>query len=100
MKNMSFISGNRKLTKLAFAMLLFLSHSLIAQNVTVSGTVTSDGIPLNGVNVIVKGTSNGQITDLDGNYSITALPTDTLVFSYLGFVTQEIVVPDIPEIRV
>lgn len=57
----------------------------------VSGTVIdNEGMPLPGVNVIEKGTSNGATTDFDGNYSI-AVPADaTLVFSYIGFETQEV----------
>ena len=62
------------------------------ENLTVSGVVTSaaDQLPLIGVSVQVKGTSNGAITDLDGNYTVTVQPGQTLVFSYIGFVTQEV----------
>ena len=59
----------------------------------VNGTVTDDSSqPLPGVSVIVKGTSTGTITDFDGNYSIAANDGGTLVFSYVGFETQEVVV--------
>jgi len=52
---------------------------------TITGTVTStDGEPLIGVNVLVKGTSTGTITDFDGNYSLEANESDVLVFSYTG----------------
>ena len=62
-----------------------------AQEKTVRGTVVDgDGLPLPGVNVIVKGTNNGKQTDFDGNYSISVAPTQTLVFSYVGFKSQEI----------
>ncbi|GAA4271230.1 TonB-dependent receptor [Aquimarina gracilis] len=59
---------------------------------SVSGVVTGDnGIPVPGVNVIVKGTNNGASTDFDGQYIISDVPENgTLVFSYLGFQTQEI----------
>lgn len=58
---------------------------------TVTGTVTdADGQPLPGANVLVKGTTNGTQTDFDGNYTITADSDATLVFSYIGFSTQEI----------
>ena len=61
-----------------------------AQEKTVTGTVIDeDGLPLPGVNVIEKGTSTGVQTDFDGNYSITVGQGDVLVFSYLGFATQE-----------
>ncbi len=60
---------------------------------TISGTVTdSDGTPLPGANVLVKGTTNGTQTDFDGNYTIEADSNATLVFSYLGFATQEVAV--------
>lgn len=75
------------------------SSSLVAnieneQQVTINGVVTDEsGVPLPGASVVVKGTSKGVATDFDGNYSIT-LPggKSTLVFSFLGFVTQEVVV--------
>ncbi len=60
---------------------------------TVTGTVTDgDGNPLPGANVLVKGTTNGTQTDFDGNYTIDALSDATLVFSYIGFASQEIAV--------
>ncbi len=67
------------------------SNGLLPLQTTVSGTVTdSDGAPLPGANVIVKGTTNGTQTDFDGNYTITADSDAVLVFSYIGFATQEI----------
>ena len=61
-----------------------------AQN-TVSGTVSDDsGEPLAGVNIIEKGTTNGTVTDFDGNYSIEVADGATLVLSYIGFNTEEI----------
>ncbi|REE80436.1 TonB-linked SusC/RagA family outer membrane protein [Lutibacter oceani] len=71
---------------LIFALLVQISF---AQEKTISGTVTDDGGPLPGVNVIVKGTSNGTQTDFDGNYTIKANVGDALVFSYVGMNTQE-----------
>lgn len=71
---------------------MLLAFPLVAQQ-TVSGTVTSDdGESLIGVNIIEKGTSNGVLTDLDGNYSIKVAEDATLVFSYTGYETQEIAV--------
>ncbi len=58
---------------------------------TISGTVIDNqGLPLPGVTIIVKGTSNGTNTDMDGAYSIEAEPGDILVASFIGFETQEI----------
>lgn len=75
---------------LTLLLLLFVQISF-AQSKTITGTVTtaSDGMPLPGANVIVKGTTNGVQTDFDGNYSITASAGQTLVFSYLGYTTRE-----------
>ena len=59
---------------------------------SVSGTVIdNNGVPLPGANVVVKGTSNGAQTDFDGNYSLNNVASDaTLVFSYVGYDTQEV----------
>ncbi|WP_370631316.1 SusC/RagA family TonB-linked outer membrane protein [Robertkochia aurantiaca] len=72
-------------------LLLLLSPlGLLAQQM-VSGVVTeaATGTPMPGVNVVVKGTTVGTATDFDGNYSIEAENGDVLVFSYIGFQTQE-----------
>ena len=55
----------------------------------VSGNVSDDSGPLPGVSVIVKGTTTGTTTDFDGNYSVKASNGDILVFSYVGYDTQE-----------
>ncbi|MTI22814.1 TonB-dependent receptor [Fulvivirga sp. RKSG066] len=58
---------------------------------TVSGKVTdSGGEALPGVNVLVKGTTTGTVTDIEGNYTVTANENATLVFSFVGFVSEEI----------
>jgi hypothetical protein len=57
----------------------------------VSGKVTSDeGQGMPGVNILVKGTSTGTITDAEGNYSINADPGATLLFSFIGYTSQEV----------
>lgn len=69
------------------------AFNLSAQQKTITGTVTSeaDGMKLPGVNVIVKGTSNGASTDFDGNYSINVNGNDAVLsFSYIGYVTKSI----------
>ena len=74
-------------------MILLCGFTMQAQSITISGTVVSadDSQPLPGVNVIVKGTTTGSVTDFDGNYSIVAPDANSvLVFTYLGFTTQEI----------
>ncbi|WP_228527481.1 SusC/RagA family TonB-linked outer membrane protein [Pararhodonellum marinum] len=78
----------------AMLLLVMYSNTLFAQSQSVSGTVLSveDNLPLPGVNVRVKGTNRGSITDLDGRYSISATPEETLVFSFVGFLNQEILI--------
>jgi TonB-linked SusC/RagA family outer membrane protein len=72
---------------------LLLVHTVFAQQRSITGNVTAeeDGSPLPGVNVIVKGTTTGTVTDIDGNYRIN-VPSDasTLVFSFIGLVQQEV----------
>lgn len=61
-----------------------------AQEKTISGTVTDNsGLPLPGVNILVKGTTVGTQSDFDGNYSIAASAGQTIVYSYVGFKTTE-----------
>lgn len=64
------------------------------QPITISGKVTdSSGSPLPGVTVVIKGTNQGTITDVDGNYSLPSVPDDAvLVFSFVGMKMQEIFV--------
>ena len=70
---------------------LFVTQSF-AQNVTITGVVKDQsGEPLIGVNVMEKGTTNGSITDVDGKYSVSVKGGKTiLVFSYIGYISQEI----------
>jgi len=64
-----------------------------AQTKTITGTVIDEqGMPLPGVNILVKGSSAGTQTDFDGKYSIQATPGDILVYSYVGFTPQEEIV--------
>ncbi|MDR2533689.1 MAG: TonB-dependent receptor [Tannerellaceae bacterium] len=74
--------------------LLSASCPAFGQTGSVSGTVTDvAGEPLIGVNVLVKGTTNGVITDIDGKYSLQQVPASaTLTFSYVGYIAQEVVV--------
>lgn len=79
--------------KWIFALLLAFSMQFsFAQEKTVSGTITENGLPLPGVSVTVKGTTKGTQTDMNGKYSIGASKGEALVFSYIGFVTQTITV--------
>jgi iron complex outermembrane recepter protein len=77
------------------AMLLFVVSSAYAQTKTVSGTVTeSNGAPLPGVSVVVKGTSTGAITDADGKFSLKApAAATTVTLSFVGFKTTDANIP-------
>jgi TonB-linked SusC/RagA family outer membrane protein len=89
------IQINKKM-KLKINGLLTLVLALVvqigfAQTKTVTGTVTDqDGLPLPGVNILIKGENSGTQTDFDGNYSVTASSDQTLIFRYVGFKTQNI----------
>ena len=81
---------------LSTLVLSLLSLVAFAQGQTVTGVVTDDfGDPMIGVNVSVKGTTNGAITDFDGNYSLQNVKsTDVIVFSYIGYTSKEVTVGD------
>ncbi|MCK7590669.1 TonB-dependent receptor [Subsaxibacter sp. CAU 1640] len=81
--------------KILRVLVLLISCVTFGQNVTVSGTVKENvsDQPLLGVNILIKGTNRGVTTDFDGNYTITDVPINSvLVYSYLGYVDQEVTV--------
>ncbi|WP_396195691.1 SusC/RagA family TonB-linked outer membrane protein [Flavobacterium sp.] len=82
-------------TKLNGFLTLFIALLVqisFAQERIVTGVVTDNsGMPIPGVNVLVKGTKMGTQTDFDGKFSISASPSQTLIFNYVGMKTQEIV---------
>ena len=76
---------------------MLCSIPLLSQNGTVTGSVSDSETnePLPGVNVVVKNTTKGTNTDFDGNFSIEGVSSgDVLVFSYIGYKSQEISVGD------
>ncbi|MFI1745348.1 SusC/RagA family TonB-linked outer membrane protein [Thalassobellus sediminis] len=74
-------------------LLAFVVQITFAQEKTISGTVSDEsGLPLPGATVLVKGTTSGTSTDFDGNYSINVSQGSTLVFSFVGNKTKEVVV--------
>ena len=83
----------KTLKRMAAAALLtlsvFLTGEAFAQNTVVGRVVDTNDVPLIGVNVVVKGTTTGTTTGIDGNYSIKVGENQTLVFSYLGYTTVE-----------
>ncbi|MEW7290603.1 carboxypeptidase-like regulatory domain-containing protein [Aquimarina sp. 2304DJ70-9] len=82
--------------KLIFIVLILFQIPLLAQDgsYTVTGTIVDarDKTPLPGVNILVKGTSNGTSSDFDGNYSIKTKQGDILEFLYVGFKTQTVII--------
>ncbi len=79
------------LTLTVFCWVLFVATAWTQK--TISGKVTgqSDGVALPGVNVVLKGTTKGTITDIDGNYTLSVPNTaTTLTFSYVGFLNKDI----------
>lgn len=94
----------KKLLSVLLFLLSFTLASVHAQNIPVKGTVVSgsDNEPLPGVNVVVKGnSSNGTITGLDGEFTLSSVPTNAvLTISYIGYKTQEVSVRGQRQIKV
>ncbi len=89
--------------KALFTFMIVLSTLSLSAQRTVSGVVTgADGNqPLIGVNILIKGTSSGEITDFDGRFSITVPSEESvLVFSYTGYESQEITVGSLTDLNV
>ncbi len=83
--------------------MMFCASSVFAQNRTVSGTVAdpSNNETLPGVTVMLKGTNTGTVTDIDGRFSLSVPSNESiLAFSYIGYITQEVVVGDQTELNI
>ena len=81
----------QKKNHLLLILTLFLTFNLTFAQRTITGIVSDEsGVPLPGVNVVIKGTETGTTTDFDGNYSIFSSDSDVLIFSFVGFVEKEI----------
>jgi hypothetical protein len=95
---------NWNFTKIIFGCMLVALVGVAHAQTTVTGTVSDadSGDPLIGVNILVKGTVLGTITDIDGKFSLTvqANPPLTIVISYVGYDRQEIEISDDSEIQV
>ena len=78
--------------RVCLAVSLLLAGQSLAQENTITGKITDattgDGLP--GVNILIKGTSAGAVTDLEGNFSLRAQPSDVLNISFVGYVTREV----------
>ena len=78
--------------RVCLAVSLLLAGQSLAQQNAITGKITDattgDGLP--GVNILIKGTLAGAVTDLEGNFSLRAQPSDVLNISFVGYVTREI----------
>ena len=82
------------LSRYVTVLLVLVTSVAWSQSKTVTGKVTSadDDSAIPGVNILEKGTSNGTVTDSEGNYSISVGANSTLVFSFVGYASTEVVV--------
>lgn len=80
----------KKLLLLALFLLVSVPYLLAQGSVKVTGKVVDNqNEPMIGVSIVEKGTANGVITDLDGNYSLSVSEGATIIYSYIGYITQE-----------
>src|SRR5680860_357746 len=94
-KQTSLLKRQSMLMAKLFLVGIFLISQLgaSAQYKTLSGTVVGgDGLAIPGVTIIEKGTTTGTVTNVDGNFSISVPETATLIFSFVGMQTQEVLV--------
>lgn len=93
---------NKKSLLLFFLMALVCPLAALAQNVSVTGKVISseDGLGMPGVTIQVKNSQKGTVTDFDGNYTLSVGKDDVLVYSFVGYKTQEIKVAGKTKINV
>jgi len=104
--NLKYTRMKRKVSWFKRCLLLFstliLGVFIYAQDRNVTGTVTSsdDGQPIPGVSIVQKGTTNGTITDVDGVYNLSVSQGSTLVFSFVGMATQEVLVGESTTINI
>src|SRR5216117_3718818 len=91
MKEKNYLASSPERFHSFFLLLFFLLISFGISAQTVTGTVSDgEGKAVNGATVLVKGTNKATVTNSSGNFSINAAGKDVLVFSFVGFVTQEI----------
>ena len=95
-------SNNLKYTLMENNLIVVAPQNVVLQGISISGTISdNEGVPMPGVNVMVKGTLTGSATDANGRYTIAVPDRDAvLVFSYIGYQTQEFVVGNQTQINV
>ena len=85
----------------SLALLLSVQAQAQAQSRTVTGVVLDEtDLPLPGAFVTVKGETRGAMTDVNGNFEISAKPTDVLIFSFLGYEDENVTVGDNKELKI
>jgi Ca-activated chloride channel family protein len=82
----------KSIKKITLILVILITNYFFAQERVITGVVTDGTLPLYGAYVVVKGTSQGVQTDSDGKYSIKAKVGEILVYSYIGFVSQQITI--------
>ncbi|MBS2099709.1 SusC/RagA family TonB-linked outer membrane protein [Carboxylicivirga linearis] len=98
---MKIIYGRRKRFLLMLFLVISVPLATWAQNITIKGKVTdSGGEPLPGVNIVIEGTAQGTITDINGIYSLTVPQGSRLTFNFIGFVTQTVTITDQKEVNI
>ena len=85
---------------LTFIAFFAISINVMAQQIVTGNVSDTNGLPLPGATVVIKGTSSGTTTDFDGNFSIETNSGEVLVVSYIGYITQELTVSDSATINV
>lgn len=82
----------KKIKVISLIMLLFCCNFLFAQNITITGKITDNrtGESLPGASISLKGTTQGTVSDFDGNYSLSVPGNGVLVFSYIGYLSKEL----------
>ena len=83
-----------------FVLLCLLPLASFAQNITARGVVSDDMGPIVGASVVEKGTSNGMVTNLNGEFSLDVKRGATLVISYIGYITQEVTVTSTAPLKI
>jgi TonB-linked SusC/RagA family outer membrane protein len=86
----SFLRFKKILTLLNLILMLFFCLNISSQQKMVRGNITSEGMPLPGASITIRGEKLGAITDFDGNYKIEVSNNNTLIFSYLGYKSKEV----------
>jgi len=85
------LTATRMITT-CLVLLVMVSSQVKAQSTTVQGTITdaADGSPIVGANILIKSTTQGTITDVDGKFTLEASANDVLVVSFIGYLTEEV----------